>query len=404
MVAIEVMRDCRMHVSSDELAESVARLVRIPSVNPLQAGPVSEQHGSDGERCVAEHLANRFDELGASEVVLDEVLDGRPNVYGIFPGRSKRLVVLDVHTDTVTVEHMTDPPFDGRIENGHVWGRGALDTKASLGVITALLESWQQRDVRPDPTLLVVGSVAEEAGGLLGAGHFRAWADERGLDVDQVIVSEPTQLAPIHGHKGGVALRITVHGESAHSSRPHLGKNAIHAMAPVILALEAENERLQTLEPATELGNGTLAVTMIDGGTGSNVIPASCTIYVGRRIVPHEDAAEVYDAIGALAAEACPLPVQVAPGMAPGPDGRVGSSAFYQPPDSALVANLASWAGTIPTVAPFGTNALRYPEFAREMVVFGPGSIDEAHQATECVKIDDLVTTAEVLTNWLDPA
>jgi acetylornithine deacetylase/succinyl-diaminopimelate desuccinylase-like protein len=305
------VEDWDMTITAEHLAESVARLVRIPSVNPLHAGPISEAHGSDGERGVAEHLANRFDELGASEVVLHEVLDGRPNVYAFFPGRSERLVVLDVHTDTVTVEHMTDPPFDGRIEDGHVWGRGALDTKASLGVITALLESWAGDNLRPEPTLLVVGSIAEEAGGLVGATYFRPWADERGLEIDQLLVAEPTQLAPIHGHKGGAALRITALGESAHSSLPHLGKNAIEAMAPVILALQAENARLQTLEPTSELGNGTLSVTMIDGGTGGNVIPATCTIVAGRRIVPGEDAQEVYDALAALAAEACPLPVHI---------------------------------------------------------------------------------------------
>lgn len=393
-----------MDVTADQLADSVAELVRIPSVNPLQAGPVSTAHGSDGERAIAEHLAGRFDALGASEVVLHDVVDRRPNVYGFFPGRTDRLVVLDVHIDTVTVEHMTDAPFDGRIDAGHVWGRGALDTKASLGVITALLASWQKAGLRPDPTLLVVGSIAEEAGGLLGAAHFRPWADERGLEIDQLIVSEPTRLAPIHGHKGGAALEITAIGESAHSSLPHLGKNAIQAMAPVILALQAENERLQALAPATELGNGTVSVTMIDGGTGSNVIPASCTIIAGRRIVPGEDAQQVYDDLARLAADSCPLPTHIESALAPGPDGLVGSPAFYQDANSPLVTELCSWAGTTPTVAPFGTNALRYSGFARETVVFGPGSIDDAHQATECVSIDDLVTTAQVFTNWLAPA
>ncbi len=392
-----------MDVTADQLAASVAELVQIPSVNPLQAGPVSTAHGSDGERSLAEHLAGRFDALGAGEVVLHDVLDGRPNVYGFFPGRTDRLVVLDVHTDTVTVEHMTDPPFDGRIDDGHVWGRGALDTKASLGVITSLLESWQRAGLRPEPTLLVVGSIAEEAGGLLGAMHFRPWADERGLEIDQLIVSEPTQLAPIHGHKGGAALKITAIGESAHSSLPHLGKNAIQAMAPVILAMQAENERLQRLEPSTELGNGTVSVTMIDGGTGANVIPASCTIVAGRRIVPGEDAQQVYDDLAQLAADACPLPTHIESALSTGPDGRPGSPAFYQAADTPLVADLARWAGTEPTVAPFGTNALRYSGFAREMVVFGPGSIDDAHQATECVAIDDLVSTARVFTNWLSP-
>ena len=393
-----------MDVPAARIAESVAELVRIPSVNPLHAGPVSDVHGSVGERAIAEHLADRFDALGADEVVLHDIVDGRPNVYGVFAGRTERLVVLDVHTDTVTVEHMTDPPFDGRIEAGRVWGRGALDTKASLGVITALLESWKEQRVRPEPTLLVVGSIAEEAGGLIGASHFRPWADDRGLDIDQLIVAEPTRLAPIHGHKGGAALRITALGTSAHSALPHLGDNAIEAMAPVIIAMQREHERLQQLEPTTELGNGTLSVTMIEGGTGSNVIPDTCTIVVGRRIVPGEDAQQVFDALAALATDACPLPVRIESALEPGPDGSTGAPAFYQSSDTPLVDDLASWAGTTPTVAPFGTNALRYSGFAREMVVFGPGSIDDAHQATESVAIDDLVRTAEVLTRWLDPA
>lgn len=396
------MQDWSMDVTAEQLAHSVGELVRIPSVNPLQTGPIAAEHGSDGERAIAEHLARRFDELGASEVVLDDTEVGRPNVYGLFPGRTDRLVVLDVHTDTVSVEHMTGPPFDGRIENGCVWGRGALDTKASLGVIISLLESWSAAGVRPEPTLLVVGSTGEEAGGFLGATHFRPWAEQRGLAIDQIIVSEPTRLAPIHGHKGGVALRITATGVAAHSALPHLGKNAIEAMGPVIVAMEAENARLQTLEPTSEIGNGTVSVVLVQGGTGGNVIPAACEIVVSRRTVPGDDVQEVYDHLSTIAIEACPLPIHVEPALT-SPDGSLGTPAFFQDADTHLVRDIAGWTGTTPMVAPFGTNALRYSGFANDVVVFGPGSIDDAHQATECVSIDDLVTTAQVLTNWLTP-
>jgi len=393
-----------MDVTALQLAESVSSLVRIPSVNPLHDGPKARAAGSQGERAMAEHLAARFSELGATDVILDEVLDGRPNVYGVFPGRTDRLVVLDVHTDTVTVEHMTDPPFDGRIEHGCVWGRGALDTKASLGVVLALLASWQRAGLRPEPTLLVVGSISEEAGGLLGAARFRPWAEQRGLDIDQMIVAEPTQLAPIHGHKGGTALRIEAVGVAAHSALPHLGANAIDAIAPVIAALGAEHERLQTIAPTTELGTGTLSVTMVEGGTGANVIPSSCTIYASRRIVPGEDPTDVYHQIAGLAAAACPLPTNITWPYPPREDGRLGTEAFYLPADTPLVQSLAAWAGTAPAVAPFGTNALRYSGFARELAVFGPGSIDDAHQATECVEIGALATLGDVYTRWLRPA
>ena len=393
-----------MDVSAEELAESVAELVRIPSVNPLQGGPLAAASGPIGERAIALHLARRFEQLGASEVVLDEVVDERPNVYAFFPGRTERLVVLDVHTDTVTVEHMTDPPFDGRIEDGCVWGRGALDTKASLGVVTALLGAWRRAGTRPEPTLLVVGSISEETGGLLGAARFRAWAQERGLAIDEMIVAEPTRLAPIHGHKGGVAIRVTVHGTAVHSALPHLGANAIEAVAPVVAAYAAEHERLQTVPAGTELGTSTLSVTMIEGGTGPNVIPASCSITVGQRIVPGQRAHAAYERLVEIARTSCPLPVTCESLLPAQPDGTFGSEAFYQPADTELVRSLASWAGAPPAVAPFGTNALRYSGLARELAVFGPGSIDDAHQATERVTIADLVTTAEVFTRWLRPA
>jgi acetylornithine deacetylase/succinyl-diaminopimelate desuccinylase-like protein len=392
-----------MHVSPARLAECVAELVRIPSVNPLQTGPRAEAVGPSGEAAIAHHLARRFEDLGADEVMLDVVLDERPNVYATFRGRTDRLVVLDVHTDTVAVEHMTDAPFDGRIQDGCVWGRGALDTKASLGVVIALLEEWRSHELTPEPTLMVVGSIAEEAGGLLGATQFRPWAEERGLAVDQLIVAEPTQLAPIHGHKGGAAVRVTVHGTAAHSSLPHLGANAINAMARVITAYEDEHARLQTVPPQTELGTSTLSVTMIQGGTGGNVIPSECSIVVGQRVVPGIDAHEVYERLIEIAELASPLPVTCESVLPARPDGRFGSDAFYQSSESGLIELLASAAGTAPAVAPFGTNALRYGGFARELAVFGPGSIDDAHQATERVAIDDLARLADVYTTWLSP-
>ena len=114
---------------------------------------------------------------------------------------------------------------------------------------------------------------------------------------------------------------------------------------------------------------------MIEGGTGGNVIPASCTIVVGRRIVPGEDPQQVYDDLVALAPGRLPAADPDRVGARPSaPTVACGSPAFYQSADSPLVRNLAAWAGTPPTVAPFGTNALRYSGFAREMAIFGPGS------------------------------
>ena len=380
-----------MTARSEHLASWVSRLVQIPSVNPLHAGPRAREVG---ETRLAEALAAHFRDLGADSVELVEVFEGRPNVYGIWEGSSDKWVVLDVHTDTVTVEHCEGDPFDGRIADGRVYGRGAVDTKASLGVMLALLEHARSEGLRPVPNLVVVGSISEEAGGLLGAVGFREWAERRGLTPDEVIVAEPTMCAPIHGHKGGVSLDITVKGLAAHSANPHLGRNAITAAAQMILALDAEHHRLQALTPTTEVGNGTLTVAMINGGTGGNVVPDSCTVKVGRRIVPGEDNEQVAADLVALVERCCPLPVEIE-------QAYLGSPAFYQPPDSPFVQQLAAWAGTEPQVAAYGTNALRYDGFARQMVVFGPGSIDNAHTAVEYVELEELERCARVFEAWL---
>ena len=379
---------------SEHLATWVSRLVQIPSVNPLHEGPRSVQAGGAGEGRLAAALAGFFRDLGADTVELVDVAEGRPNVYGIWEGTDERWVVLDVHTDTVTVEHCEGDPFDGRIADGRVYGRGSVDTKASLGVMMAVLERARAEGKRPVPNLVVVGSVSEEAGGMLGARGFRKWAEARGLQPDEVIVAEPTMCAPVHGHKGAVALEVKVIGEAAHSANPHLGRNAITGAAALVLAMEAEHQRLQTLTPSTEVGNGTLTVTMVKGGTGGNVVPDSCTISVGRRIVPGESNSEVAEHLCELVRRECPLPVEF-------PLVYLGAPAFYQSPDSALVQKLAAWAGTAPEVASYGTNALRYSGFADEMVVFGPGSIDNAHTAVEWVEIEQLELCASVYSRWL---
>ena len=144
-----------------DIAERVAEIVRIPSVNPLHAGPVS---GDGAERELTDWLANHTEALGA-QVIVDHVEDNRSNVYARFEGSSDRAVTIDVHLDTVGVEHMTDDPFDGRIEDGRVYGRGAVDTKATFAVVLQVLEELRAAGKRPIPTVNLVGTVSEEGGG-----------------------------------------------------------------------------------------------------------------------------------------------------------------------------------------------------------------------------------------------
>ena len=356
-------------------------------MNPLQAGPTS---GTDGEVALSAWLAERAAELGG-DVTVDEIVDGRNNVYARFQGQTDRVITVDVHLDTVGVEHMTDPAFDGRIEDDRVYGRGSVDTKASLAIVLSVLEEMKASGETPVPTLNVVGTVAEEMGGLIGAAGYRDWLQQHGSRIDQMIVAEPTMCAPVHGHKGGVGLEVTVHGHAAHSSKPHLGQNAISGAARIIAAIDAEQERLDSTPPPTAVGNGSVAVLEVNGGVARNIIPPHCDLFTGRRCAPGEDPNVVFEQLSALMRDAAhPLKTDIA--MANG----FAAAAFYQDPDAELIQMLAGLAGTQPDVASYGSNALQYAEVASEIVVFGPGSIDQAHQAIEWIDIAEIDKAAAI--------
>jgi acetylornithine deacetylase/succinyl-diaminopimelate desuccinylase-like protein len=376
-----------MIASDQPLATWLARLVQIPSVAPEQAGP---RAGAPGEARLAASLAGWFGELGA-EVYVEDVLPGRPNVYGIWRGTSERWAALDVHMDTVGVEQMLGDPFSGELRDGRVYGRGAVDTKASLGVALALLEALHRSGGRPVPNLLIAATADEETLAL-GAQAFAAWVRRQSIALDQLMVAEPTRCQPVHGHKGVVRLRFDIAGAPAHSSQPQLGQNAITAAAHLALAFDAEHRRLAAAPPSSALGAPTLTVTLIGGGRGLNVVPDACSLSLDRRVVAGEPADAVVAALGDLARRACPLPVTM--------HQMVAVDAFLQEADTPWLQQLAQWSGQPPTIAPYGTNAYAYGGLARECVVLGPGSIDQAHGVEEWVELAELAKLAVIYAQW----
>ncbi len=376
-------------VTKDQLAHWLSRVVQIPSVSPHQAGP---RAGEPGEGKIAAKLVEWFSALGA-RVVCDEVLPGRPNVYALWQAAGDGIpwLAVDVHTDTVGVEQMEGDPFSGRIADGRVYGRGASDTKPTLAVVLALLESMQHAGVVPQANLLIAATIDEEVGEQ-GAPAFARWVRLQGLAVQQLIVAEPTRCGPVYGHKGLSRLRFTVQGVAAHTSQPELGRNAITAAAHLVLAFEDEGQRLLTVPPQTPLGPARLTVSLIDGGRGINVVPDSCTVSIDRRVLPGERPAEVSAGLVALARNHCPLPISV--------DLLAEVDAFLQAPDTPWVSELANWSGLAPDVAPYCTNAWAYGGLAQECVVLGPGSIAQAHAAVEWVEVSELEKLARMYAHW----
>ncbi|MCC6456560.1 MAG: M20/M25/M40 family metallo-hydrolase [Caldilineaceae bacterium] len=371
---------------AQQAATWLSRLVQIPSVTSVQAGP---RAGEPGEQRIADAIAAWFQQLGG-RVEIDIVEPGRPNVYGLWPGETDTWAAVDAHVDTVGVEQMTGEPFSGEISQGRVWGRGAVDTKASLGVILALLEQMQATGQRPKPGLLI-GATVDEEFGATGAPAFASWIAQQPFSVAQMVVAEPTLCVPVIGHRGVARFELAFIGESAHSSQPDKGRNAIVGAAKTVVSYANEHQRLQTLAP-TMLGTPTLTSTLIHGGTGNNVVPDRCTLFIDRRLVDGEEAGEVIDRLYAIAQDEAKLPVELT--------RQLEINAFLQPPDSPFVQKMAAWSASTPYVAPYGTNAWAYGNLPCETVVIGPGSIDQAHSTREWVEVAELEKIGQIYAQW----
>jgi acetylornithine deacetylase len=237
--------------------------------------------------------------------------------------------------------------------------------------------------------LLIAATVDEEVGAT-GAPLFARWLREQGIILDQLLVAEPTLCRPVHGHKGVCRLTFEIHGRAAHSSQPGQGQNAITAAAHLVLAMEAEHCRLQGI--SSPLGSPALTVSLIEGGQGINIVPDRCRVSIDRRLVNGERAADLVSSLRTLAEDASPLPVST--------EVLLALDAFYQSPDSPWLRQLAAWTGHAPTLVPYGANAWAYADVARECVILGPGSIDQAHGAEEWVSVDELARVAQIYARW----
>jgi acetylornithine deacetylase len=257
------------------LEKLVCELVAIESVNPDLVP------GGAGEAAIASFVAAWLRHIGC-EVSVVEPVPGRPSVVGVLRGSGGgRSLMLNAHMDTVGAGGMHDP-FLPAVRDGRVYGRGAVDMKASLAAIMLTArEAARDRDrLRGD---LIVCAVADEEVASFGTS---AVLSEFGADF--AIVTEPTELRLCLAHKGFVWLEVETKGVAAHGSRVDLGVDAIALMGPVLTRIHALNRHLLGGERHPLLGTGSVHASLIEGGTELSTYPARCVVKIERRTIPGE--------------------------------------------------------------------------------------------------------------------
>ena len=255
-------------------------LIRIPSVNPDNATDPSVA----GEGRIAEQIAGLLEAMGAT-AKLEEVLPGRPNVFGHFPSDrpGKPRILLAPHTDTVGIEGMSIAPFSGDVFHGRIYGRGASDTKGTMAAMLAALEALgADRISRLGAEIVFVGLIGEETG-QHGSRHL---ARHHHGQFAFAVVGEPTLCEIVHVHKGCSWLTLETRGKACHGSTPEKGVSALYEMVPVLESVRDDlATRLKTFTHPI-LGHSTVNVGTIRAGARPNIVPDHCTIELDVRETP----------------------------------------------------------------------------------------------------------------------
>jgi succinyl-diaminopimelate desuccinylase len=252
-------------------AENLATLIRCPSVTPAEGGALTA-------------LAAMLKPLGFAVERPSFSEEGTPdveNLYARASGNGPHLMFAG-HIDVVPPgddKAWRHSPFSATIENGEMWGRGAVDMKGGIACFVAALARHMKANgpLKGSVSLLITGD--EEGPSINGTVKLLQWAASRGETWDAAIVGEPTNVEALGdtikiGRRGSVSGVVTVNGVQGHAAYPDRADNPVRGIVTLVDAL---------LHPALDEGTAdfqptNLEVTTIDVGNGAvNIIPARAT-------------------------------------------------------------------------------------------------------------------------------
>ncbi len=302
---------------------------------------------TESELAVAELLEHELTRLGFATQRHD-VSETRFNLLARAGGRPR--VVLNSHIDTVP------PWFASSQDEEFVYGRGACDTKGIIAAMIAAGERLRARGIDDFAFLFVVGEETDSIGAKTANDAFA------NLGSEYVVVGEPTESAFARASKGALTCTVRFEGVAAHSAYPHLGESAINRMVAAIAEINARAWGHDAV-----LGETTVNVGVVRGGQRPNIIAAEAECELIFRLVTTPE--DVQTKLEDLVAEH---------------RGRVTYSRGNPPQFMVVPEGQKSQVVSFNTDVPWLTN-LGKP------LLFGPGSILDAHGKNEKISKRDLL-------------
>jgi acetylornithine deacetylase len=354
--------------------ELLARLVAFPSV-------VGTPNGA-----IVAWIADYCRSHGATVAVLPGPEGDRCNLLATVGPRDKAGYILSGHMDVVPAgeAEWSSDPFSLRAEGDRRYGRGTTDMKGFLACALAVLPKLAARNLsRP---VHLAFSYDEEAG-CRGAPHLISALPHLCKTPVGAIIGEPSRMQAVRAHKGKAAVRLEVIGQSGHSSQPHLGLNAVHAMARVITQAAAYGELLAKgpFDPNFEPPYSSLQVGVIAGGQAVNIIPDRCTADIEVRAVSGTSPLLLLEPVKAhleaLQAESFKTiwhELSAYPALSLAADNPLAVLMTELTGKEALAA------------VSFGTEAGLYQQAGIDAIICGPGEIGRAHRPNEYITVGEL--------------
>jgi acetylornithine deacetylase len=310
-------------------------------------------------------------------------------------------IVLSGHTDVVPVDgqRWSVAPFELTEKDGKLYGRGTADMKGYIACVLACVPALVKAPLRMPVHIAL--SYDEEVG-CLGVRSLIERFHGQAVKPLLCVIGEPTELKPVLGHKGKLAVRCDVHGAACHSAYAPSGVNAIEYAARLISELVRLGEGLkapQHLDQRFDPPFSTVQTGLINGGKALNIVPQNCSFDFEVRALPAQDPWQVAQQLQHYA-EQILLPAM----QAVSAQSAISFSELSSYPGLAtsLQSQAAEWVAQFcgsqefGTVA-FGTEGGLFDQAGIPTVVCGPGSMEQGHKPDEFISVAQLDACDQML-------
>ena len=295
------------------------------------------------------------------------------------------------HNDVVPAEGWAWDPFKVVRKKTRIYGRGVADMKGSVACMIATAAAFSAQDLK-NPIYVIVTSDEEiNCGGAdYVARHSKVL---RSSKVRYGIIGEPTLLDVVHGHKGSFRVYATAKGLATHSSTGR-GRNANHILIPFLNDMLSIDRELKTrkkyLNPDFNPPHSTMNIVMSDGDSASNITVPFSQATINCRPMPGQNLNPIKDRILRMAKKHG-VQIQISDSLVP----------LHTPPESRIIQEaLKVTRKRKPKTVSYGTDGMVFGK-NMELVVLGPGSIQQAHTIDEWIEIDQLHKGVDVFSSMV---